>query len=283
MRRCEKCGKQFEDEMNFCPDCGAEWIRPDKKISFFEKRKAKDRETQEILSKASINVTDIIDIEEGAHDCINFKHLGKLKDRLKKTIIFFSLSILALLVCIIGIVVMKLIKMNETVKTLLILAFFLCGFVSVSYFMTLLYQLRVYKTMCKSSFAIKKINYGKPAQLNIMGNLFEINTCQTCPMCLQTTKMHLEEFQGNFIVVCDTDRSHLLNLNTSALKQLAFSACQKENIILPQNWIEEQNAIAENIANEIKQQLDDNNSAKDNSSDNKVDNASDIESKNGQE
>ncbi len=73
--------------------------------------------------------------------------------------------------------------------------------------------------MSKSNFAVKKISYGKPPYM-LSGNTFYALRIKTpCDIEGCGATMHIEEYNGEFIAVCDADRAHLRRLDCSALNK----------------------------------------------------------------
>lgn len=229
MRKCGKCEKEFEDDVKFCPNCGAEWSDEKKKMSFGERRRNKDREKDEILAKSHLRAKDILDVEECDHSQLQFKYVGLLKKIYKSTIVWFSLAVTVFALCCAGGIGIKFVKTSDTIKILTLTACFMLGFVSVSIFMNRGYQIKIYRAMLASSFAMKKISYGKPARVNYLGNIFEVTTTQQCDKCLQTQGLHIEEFEGGFYAVCDGDRGHLWSLNAAKVKDIAQGKCELDD------------------------------------------------------
>ncbi len=62
--QCPNCQKENKDGASFCEKCGAQLVSEKKRMSFFERRQAKERERQYILSKASLQEEDLKDIPD---------------------------------------------------------------------------------------------------------------------------------------------------------------------------------------------------------------------------
>ncbi|MEG1609450.1 MAG: hypothetical protein RR348_06240, partial [Clostridia bacterium] len=147
MRKCAKCDTSFEDEVKFCPNCGAEWIDPKKKVSFGERRRSKEREKQEILDKAQLRQCDLDGVATCDPSLLNFKYLGALDKIFTKTILLFVASLVLFLACIACAIIMKMVKLNATVRVLLLMVAFMLGFCAIAMSMSKGYQLRLYKAM----------------------------------------------------------------------------------------------------------------------------------------
>ena len=60
--QCPNCKHENKEHATFCEKCGAQLESEKKKMSFFERRQAKERERLYILSKASLQEEDLKDI-----------------------------------------------------------------------------------------------------------------------------------------------------------------------------------------------------------------------------
>ena len=66
MKTCKKCNKEFDENLTFCPFCGAE--NADRKLTYIERKKAREEDTEFMLSKASIKQRDIDSAKEANID-----------------------------------------------------------------------------------------------------------------------------------------------------------------------------------------------------------------------
>ncbi len=217
--QCPNCQKENKDGASFCEKCGAQLVSEKKRMSFFERRQAKERERQYILSKASLqeeDLKDIPDIDMGEVEATAVCDKVKMK---RTTAIKFAVSILVIAVCIGLIFLLGRLQFNATAKVALIFVIFIICAAGGAYAIDNGYKLRVIKAMCKSNFAVKKISYGKPPYM-LSGNTFYALRIKTpCDIQGCGSTMHIEEYNGEFIAVCDADRGHLRRLDCSLLNK----------------------------------------------------------------
>ncbi|MDE5755769.1 MAG: zinc ribbon domain-containing protein [Clostridia bacterium] len=222
--QCPNCQHENKEGASFCEKCGAQLVSEKKRMSYFERRQAKERERQYILSKASLqaeDLKDIPDIDMGEVEASVVCDKAKMK---RLTTVKFVCSIIVIAVCIGLIFLLSKLQFNATAKVALIFVIFVVCAGGGAYAIDNGYKLRVVKAMCKSNFAVKKISYGKPPYM-LSGNTFYSLRIKTpCDIC--GAAMHIEEYNGEFIAVCDADRGHLRRLDCSLLNK---NKAQQEN------------------------------------------------------
>lgn len=239
--QCSNCQHENKEGANFCEKCGAQLISEKKRMSFFERRQAKEREKQYILSKASLQAEDlenIPDMDMGEVEATPVCDKSKMK---RLTTLKFICSVIVIAICIGLIFLLGKLQFNATARVALIFVVFVICAAGGAYAIEGGYKLRVVKAMSKSSFAVKKISYGKPPYM-LLGNIFYSLRIKTpCDMC--GADLHIEEYNGEFIAVCDADRGHLRRLDCSLLNKNAVK--QDEVKLDGQESIQEDNQEAQ--------------------------------------
>ena len=215
--QCPNCDHDNKDGVTFCEKCGAQLLSEKKRLSFLERRQAKERERLYILSKASLQAEDVENIRDLDLGEVKATPLAEKKSVLSKTALIFSAAIIGIVIGIALIFVVGRLRFNDTARVAIIFVLFVLCAVSGAYSLDYGYRLRMIKAMSKSRFAVKKISYGKPPVM-LSGEIFyslEIVTPCDIEGCGST--MHIEEYNGEFIAVCDADRAHLRRLDCSLL------------------------------------------------------------------
>ena len=230
---CPNCRHENKDDTTFCEKCGAQLVSEKKRMSFFERRQAKERERLYIISKASLQEEDVKDIQDLDMGEVETVERGS-KDAVKKSAALkLALSIIGLIVSIIVIYVVGRLKFNDTLRVTIILALFLLCFTAGAFSIDYGYRMRMINAMCKSNFAIKKISYGKPPVMLLNGKFYDLKIKTKCDIAGCSAEMHIEEYNGEFIAVCNENRSHLRRLDCSALNpNLENVAKEVENLTL---------------------------------------------------
>ncbi|MDE5654437.1 MAG: zinc-ribbon domain-containing protein [Clostridia bacterium] len=217
--QCPHCQHENEDDVRFCEKCGAQLVSEKKRMSFFERRQAKERERQYILSKASLQAEDLEDIRDLDMGEVEATPVCD-KDKMKKvTSVKLALAIIDIAVCVGLIFLLGRLQYNSTLRVVLIFVVFVLCATGGAFAIDNGYKLRMVKAMCKSNFAVKKISYGKPPYM-LSGNTFYALTIKTpCDIEGCGASMHIEEYNGEFIAVCDANRAHLRRLDCSILNK----------------------------------------------------------------
>lgn len=215
---CPNCHHDNKEGATFCEKCGAQLESEKKRLSFFERRQAKERERIYLMSKASLQAEDVENIGDYDMGEVTAKPVGEIKKLLTRATLFLVLSIIGIAVCVLAIYLIGKFDFNDTLRVVLILAFFLGCAVAGGYTIDLAYRVRMLKAMSKSNFAVKKLSYGKPPVMNVNGKCYELTLDAKCDIDGCGATMHIEEYNGEFIAVCDADRSHLRKLHCEVLK-----------------------------------------------------------------
>lgn len=245
--QCPNCQHENKDDVRFCEKCGAQLVSEKKRMSFFERRQAKEREKQYILSKASLQAEDLQDIRDLDMGEVEATAVCD-KDKMKKvTSLKLALAIIAIVICVGLIFLLGRLQFNSTLRIALIFVIFVICATGGAFAIDNGYKLRMVKAMCKSNFAVKKISYGKPPYM-LSGNTFYALTIKTpCDIEGCGASMHIEEYNGEFIAVCDADRAHLRRLDCSLFnknkqEQVAQEQTAQDNIDNVENKVEELSA-----------------------------------------
>lgn len=228
MKKCINCGKDIQNDNRFCPYCGAENLPQEKKLTIAEKKQLKEKERIELMQKSYIDPAVLDTLDEWDVDKIKVVDKGLVKSKIKTSILKFSLACVGIIAIIAGYLLMKFLwtensfKFESTIKLLIILAGFIFAAFCLSKTIELGYYIKTLTLMNKTKFGIKKIGYGMPPLVVFNGKLFEIIIDGYCPQCEIEQKMHIEEVNGQFVVVCDVNRSHLYLLNTEKMAKKIF-------------------------------------------------------------
>ncbi|MDE5548862.1 MAG: zinc ribbon domain-containing protein [Clostridia bacterium] len=223
--QCPNCRHENKDDATFCEKCGAQLVSEKKKMSFFERRQAKERERLYILSKSSLQEEDVKDIKDLDMGEIETVVKGKKAQIKKSTAIGLALSIIGVIIGIVAIYIVGRLKFNNTLRVTVILALFLLCFTAGAFSIDYGYRMRIINAMCKSNFAIKKISYGKPPVMLLDDTFYDLKIKSKCDIAGCGATMHIEEYNGEFIAVCDADRSHLRRLDCSVLNKNSAKDC----------------------------------------------------------
>lgn len=217
--QCPNCQHENKEGATFCEKCGAQLESEKKRLSFFERRQAREREKIYLMSKASLQAEDVENIGDYDMGEVRTKPVGDIKTLYKKSVAVLIASIIGIALCVLGIYVIGKLQFNDTLRVMIILAFFLACAVAGGYTIDYSYRVRMLKAMSKSNFAVKKLSYGKPPVMNIDGQCYELTLDAKCDIDGCGASMHIEEYNGEFIAVCDADRSHLRKLHCEVLRK----------------------------------------------------------------
>lgn len=217
--QCPNCRHENSQEARFCEKCGAQLESESKRMTYFQKRQAKENERRFILSKAGLQAEDVADIENMDMGEVEATPISS-KSAMKKTaIVKFVLSLAATIICIGLIFLLGKLKFNASLRVALIFLVFVACATGGAYAIDNGYKLRMINAMSKSVFAVKKINYGKPPYMLSGDTFYALKIKTQCAAEGCGASMHIEEYNGEFIAVCDADRSHLRKLDCSALNK----------------------------------------------------------------
>lgn len=221
MKKCPKCGFEVEDNFLFCPKCGAEFAQTKKKLSFLEKRELKEQEQKELMQKSYISLEQVENAKE--IDCENLYVVKKAPlDKTKKAALArVVVAVVVVLVALAGAFVASNYNIDKNLKLVTIFSAFIVIFASASIFISDLHLYLTLNKMQQSTFAVKKIKYGKPPIVNANGCLYEILVQSKCGECFND--MHIEEVDGRFVAVCNVDRNHVYKIDFEKVHDKFFA------------------------------------------------------------
>lgn len=217
MKICNKCSTENLDTNKYCCNCGAEIDGKKSKITYAEKRAVREQQTQEMLNKSMLSSGDLHALPQISNDCVALKYVGKHNKIFRNNIIKLVACIIAVIVAFCLGMILKYIKGLENFKVLSLMCLFVAGGVAAAFLIDLQFLVRVYASMKKSQFAIKKTTFGKAPIIKWDDSIYELSIISKCSIC--GNDMHFEEFDGRFIVVCNDNRTHLMEFDTAMVKE----------------------------------------------------------------
>ena len=212
MKTCKKCNKEFDENLTYCPFCGAE--NSDRKLTYVERKKAREEDTEYILSKASIQQRDIDNAKSANASDVVADKIADLKraKQISLTRIFASLTLMLAPLLAAYLTVQEV--TNPNIKWLIIVAVFLIVAFGASVFISEIYVYRALKEIEKSNFLVKKVYFNKGPIFSYSGSVYELKTNKSCEEC--TSLMHIEEMDGEIYIVCSNNRSHIFKVDKEA-------------------------------------------------------------------
>ena len=212
MKTCKACQKEFDENLTYCPFCGAE--NADKKLTYFERKHARDRDTQIILDKASIQQSDEDVAQAGNVEELVVEKVQDFKKAKVFCIARFSASVVFAIACLVFGWITISNDINNNLKLIVILVAFLAIGVCASIIISDIYAYVTMRKMNDGDFSIRKIYYSKGPMFRSGNGLYEIKTYKKCDEC--QTNMHVEVKDDVIFLVCDTNRSHLYKIEKDA-------------------------------------------------------------------
>ena len=218
MKKCPVCSSNVEDDAKFCKHCGAE-LEINKKPDWAQRRKAREEETQRAIDASYLHQEQLQDLQVVDAKELVLTKISTTKRALGKSIVMIALGVLIIAVCIVAFFIIKANSFNVTLMALCIIVGL--GLAAFGLYLVVdnFYEARMLSAMYKTGFAIKKIKYGKPPKVNVEGILYQLALAGGCKECGCPTR-HIEEVAGQFVAVCDRDRSHLAIIDTTVITQL---------------------------------------------------------------
>ena len=218
MKKCPVCSSNVEDDAKFCKHCGAE-LEINKKPDWAQRRKAREEETQRAIDASYLHQEQLQDLQVVDAKELVLTKISTTKRALGKSIVMIALGVLIIAVCIVAFFIIKANSFNVTFMALCIIVGL--GLAAFGLYLVVdnFYEARMLSAMSKTGFAIKKIKYGKPPKVNVEGRLYQLTLAGGCSQCACPTR-HIEEVAGQFVAVCDQDRSHLALIDTTIITQL---------------------------------------------------------------
>ena len=208
MKVCKKCQKEFDENLTYCPFCGAE--NADKKLTYFERKIARDKDTEIILNKASIQNEDIEQAKDGSASDLVIEKTQETKKAKIISLIRIGLSLVLAIACLVLAFVATKNDINPNLKLVVILLAFLAVAVCASVFISDIYSYLTLRKMSEEDFSIRKIYYTKSPMFVYGDSIYEIKTNLVCDKC--NSKMHIEIKDEDLFLVCDVNRSHLVRI-----------------------------------------------------------------------
>lgn len=220
MKKCPKCNVEVQDNLLFCPNCGTEFISSKKKLTYLERKQQKEAEQLQLMQKAYVSIEQVEKAKEFDCDKLIIEKKGLLEKTKRSAIIRIAIAVILVLASLAWAFVTINSDLNKNIKLVAIFAAFITIFFAASIFISDLHLALVLNRMQQSVFAAKKIKYGKPLQIYYEGYLYEVMVDAKCEECLGN--MHIEEVEGNFVVVCNLNREHVYKLDLSKVHSKYF-------------------------------------------------------------
>ena len=212
MKTCKKCQKEFDENLTYCPFCGAE--NADKKLTYIERKQAREKDTEVILNKASIQQSDIENAESIDPSELILERFTALKKTKLNNLTAILCSLASSIIFIVFAYIISNKDINSNLKLITILVAFIAVAVMASIFISSLYTYTSLNKMKTEDFSIKKIYFTKGPIMYFKGDIYEIKTYKMCDKC--NNKMHVEMVDETLFLVCDTNRSHLYKIEKDA-------------------------------------------------------------------
>ena len=218
MKKCPVCSSNVEDDAKFCKHCGAE-LEINKKPDWAQRRKAREEEIQRAIDASYLHQEQLQGLEKVEPQDLVLTPISTVKQALAKSVVTIVAGALIIAVCIVAFFILKANSFNPTLMALCIVVGL--GLAAFGLYLVVdnVYAARMLSAMSKTGFAIKKIKYGKPPKVNVEGMLYQLTLAGGCSQCACPTR-HIEEVAGQFVAVCDQDRSHLALIDTTIITQL---------------------------------------------------------------
>lgn len=211
--KCRVCGKEIEEGSEFCRYCGASQKKK-RKPTWRERKLERERETAEMIKKASLTEQDVLLAVPTGTDGLEMRELGETRKTYIKTVIFAVIYSLVTAAALAGLVLMIRLDtgaLSGTMRALICFALLLVltGFGATA--AEKIYSAGVFGKMSKSVRAVKKVSYGRAPYVTNEGRIYQLVCNAKCMAC--GAGLHIEEFEGRLYEVCDYDRTHLYALS----------------------------------------------------------------------
>ena len=210
--KCRVCGKEIEDGSEFCRYCGASQQKK-RKPTWSERKRERERETAEIIKKASLTEQDVLLAVPTGTNGLEMREIGETRKTYIRTAVLAAVYSLITAAALAGLVLMirlKIESLSGTVRAVICFALLLAlaGFGATA--AEKIYSAGVFKKMSRSVRAIKKVSYGRAPYVTNDGKIYQLVCNAKCTAC--GAGLHIEEFDGKLYEVCDYDRTHLYAL-----------------------------------------------------------------------
>jgi len=216
MKTCKKCGKEFNEELTFCPFCGSE--NAERKLSYIEKKQARDKDTQIILEKASIQQKDIDGAKGAEPSDVFFEKVNEIKKLKILSVVRIVIALAIMVGCIVWGKIAGDWDIDPSLKILVIAIAFIAFAVAASIFISDIYTFRAFSVLEKKENSIRKIAFTKGPMFAHEGKVMELKTNKTCPCC--GSEMHVETIDDEIVLVCDKNREHLYKVDKDAFNNI---------------------------------------------------------------
>lgn len=213
--KCRVCGKEIEDGSEFCRYCGASQKKK-RKPTWSERKRAKEKETAEILRKSYITEQDALLAVPTGTEGLEVRLVGDTHGEFKKCVALSVLYGLLTATALAGLVFFQRVDvLTRTWRALISFAILLFFAGSGAAFAERVYSAKTFGKMMKCVRAVKKVSYGKAPYITNDGKLYQLICNAKCRIC--GMNMHIEEFDGRLFEVCDVDRTHICVLSTEEI------------------------------------------------------------------
>ena len=215
MKTCKYCNKEFDEELTFCPFCGKE--NTDKKLTYIEKKQAREKDTEIILSRASIQQSDLVNVKMADISTIYAEKDGDIKKLKIASIIRMIVSIVVMIGCIIWAQLTLKGEIGDNIKLVIVIAAYFVVAVAATILISDIYIYRAYMALEKNDLALRKISFVKGPMFLLNGVVYEIKTNETCKLC--DGEMHVEDKDDEIYLVCSKNRAHLYKVDKLAFME----------------------------------------------------------------
>ena len=209
MKACKFCGKEFDENLTFCPFCGKE--NAERKLTYVEKKKAREKDTEIILSKASIQEEDLKQAKDGQIDWLYSEAIGTTKSSKIKSLILILLSVLAMVGCVVWAQLTLKNDIQNNIKLLIVVVAYFAVAVAGAICISEINVFRNYLNLEKQPLVVKKVTFNKGPLFTYKDMLYEMKTTEKCHLC--EGNLHVEEKDGQIVFVCSQNRAHLYTIN----------------------------------------------------------------------
>lgn len=213
--KCRVCGKEIEEGSEFCRYCGASQKKK-RKPTWSERKRAREKETEEILRKSYITEQDALLAVPTSTEGLEVRLVGDTHGEFKKCVALSVLYGFLTAAALAGLVFFQRVDvLTRTWRALISFAILLFFAGSGAAFAERVYSAKTFGKMMKSVRAVKKVSYGKAPYITNDGKLYQLICDAKCRIC--GMNMHIEEFDGRLFEVCDVDRTHICVLSTEEI------------------------------------------------------------------
>jgi len=209
MKTCKFCGKEFDENLTFCPFCGKE--NAERKLTYMEKKKAREKDTEIILSKASIQDEDIKKANEGQLSWLYSEKVGTIRNSKTKSLILIILSIIAMIGCVVWAQITLKNDIQNNLKLLIVVVAYFVVAVAGAICISEIHVFRAYLNLEKQPLVVSKVTFNKGPMFVYKDCLYEMETSEKCHLC--DGELHVEEKEGQIVFVCSKNRAHLYTIN----------------------------------------------------------------------